>query len=142
MPEVVSKNLSIMLTDIQGYSTISSSASREEILKLISEHSRVLTPIIEFYNGRIVKTIGDAFLCVFESATDAVVCAIIIQIHLKEYNAKEPDKKLNIRIVINTGDVSLKEGDIYGDGVNITARMESLSCFPGGTVGISESTYL
>lgn len=139
-----SQNLSIMLTDIQGYSTTSAASSREEILSLIHRHNQLMQPVIRFYGGNIIKTIGDAFLAVFPSATDAVVCAIIIQLILREYNLKQKNEahKLNLRVVINTGDVSLENNDIYGDAVNITARMEGLACFPGNTIGISEATYL
>ena len=141
---VRSQNLSIMLTDIQGYSAAAANASREEIINLIRRHNQLMRPVIEFYGGTIVKSIGDAFLCTFPSATDAVICAIIIQLLLKEYNQrlKEGEQQLNLRVVINSGDVSIEENDIFGNAVNITARMEGLDCFPGGTIGISESTNL
>lgn len=143
-PGVRSQNLSIMLTDIQGYSATAANASREEVVELIRRHSQLMKPVIEFYGGTIVKSIGDAFLCTFPSATDAVICAIIIQLLLKEYNQKIKDeaKQLNLRVVINSGDVSIEENDIFGNAVNITARMEALDCFPGGSIGISESTHL
>jgi len=139
-----SANLSIMMTDMQGYTALSSGSSRVEVIELIRRHNELMKPIIEFYGGHIIKTIGDAFLVVFDSATDAVVCGIVIQLLLNEYNSEqeEPDKRLLLRVVINTGDVMIEENDIYGTAVNITARMEGLECFPGGSIGISESTYL
>lgn len=139
-----SQNLSIMLTDIQGYTDASSASSREEIVGLIRRHNRLMVPIISFYGGKIVKSIGDALLCTFASATDAVVCSIIIQVLLKEYNTKQQDasKKMKLRVVINTGDVSIEKNDIFGDAVNVTARVEGLACFPGGSIGITETTYL
>lgn len=143
-PGIRSQNLSIMLTDIQGYSATAANASREEVIELIRRHSQLMRPVIEFYGGTIIKSIGDAFLCTFPSATDAVICAIIIQLLLKEYNQRIKDeaKQLNLRVVINSGDVSIEENDIFGNAVNITARMEALDCFPGGSIGISESTHL
>lgn len=143
-PAVKSQNLSIMLTDIQGYSSTTANASREEVVDLIRRHNKLMRPVIEFYGGTIVKSIGDAFLCTFPSATDAVICAIIIQLLLKEYNQRLKDESnhLNLRVVINSGDVSIEENDIFGNAVNVTARMEALDCFPGGSIGISESTYL
>ena len=143
-PAVKSQNLSIMMTDIQGYSAAVAEASREEVVTLIRRHNKLMRPVIEFYRGTIIKSIGDAFLCTFPSATDAVICAIIIQLLLKEYNQRMPDKatNLNLRIVVNSGDVTLEQGDIFGNAVNITARMEALDCFPGGSIGISESTHL
>lgn len=144
MSSVKSQNLSIMLTDIQGYSTTTASSSREEVVGLIRRHNQLMRPVIEFYNGKVVKSIGDAFLCTFGSATDAVICAIIIQLLLKEYNQrlKDDSNRLNLRVVINSGDVSIEGNDIFGNAVNVTARMEALECFPGGSIGISESTYL
>ncbi|MFZ2960067.1 MAG: adenylate/guanylate cyclase domain-containing protein [Candidatus Ozemobacteraceae bacterium] len=139
-----SQNLSIMMTDLQGYTNASSASSREEVVALIRRHNQLMMPVIKFYGGTIIKSIGDAFLCTFQSATDAVVCAIIIQLLLKEYNTRQKDtsRRMNLRVVINTGDVSLEKNDIYGEAVNVTARMEGLACFPGGTIGISESTHL
>ncbi|MBF0544660.1 MAG: RDD family protein [Candidatus Riflebacteria bacterium] len=142
--QIRSQNLSILLTDLQGYTNTSSASSREEIIGLIRRHNQLMTPVIEFYGGTIIKGIGDALLCTFQSATDAVVCSIIIQLLLKEYNTRQKDsaKRMNLRVVINTGDVSIEANDIFGEAVNITARMEALPCFPGGTIGISEATYL
>jgi len=139
-----SANLSIMMTDMQGYTALSSGSSRAEVIELIRRHNELMKPIIGFYGGHIIKTIGDAFLVVFESATDAVVCGIVIQLLLNEYNnnQEQKEKRLLLRVVINTGDVMIEEKDIYGTAVNITARMEGLGCFPGGSIGISESTYL
>ncbi len=139
-----SKNLSIMLTDMQGYTVTSSSSSRQEIIEMIQNHNKLMMPIFDFYGGSIIKTIGDAFLVTFESATDAVVCGIVIQLILKEYNQnlQEDQTVLNLRVVINTGDVALEQNDIYGEGVNITARMESLDCMEAGMIGISLSTQL
>jgi class 3 adenylate cyclase/uncharacterized RDD family membrane protein YckC len=133
-----------MLTDIQGYSSTTANASREEVIALIRRHNQLMRPVIEFYGGTIIKSIGDAFLCTFNSATDAAICAIIIQLLLKEYNQRLKDEshQLNLRVVINSGDVSIEGNDIFGNAVNVTARMEALECFPGGSIGISESTYL
>lgn len=142
--KVVSQNLSIMMTDIQGYTDTSSVSSREEIVQLLRNHNRLMVPVIQFYGGTIIKSIGDALLVTFNSATDAVVCGIIIQLILREYNKKQrgEGQKMSLRVVINSGDVTLENRDIFGDAVNITARMEGLPCFPGGTIGISESTFL
>jgi class 3 adenylate cyclase/uncharacterized RDD family membrane protein YckC len=142
--KVKSRNLSIMLTDLQGYTNTSTKCSREEIIGLIRRYNQLLQPMIEFYGGRVVKTIGDAFLATFESATDAVICGIIIQLVLRDYNQQQTEEYLmmNTRVVVHSGDVSIENNDIYGDAVNVTARIEGLSCFPGGSIGISETTYL
>ena len=141
---IKSQNLSIMMTDIQGYSTTAATSSRNEIIALIRRHNQLMVPVIEFYGGTIIKSIGDAFLCTFVSATDAVICAIIIQLLLREYNHRQKDEsqKLNLRVVVHSGDVSIEGNDIFGDAVNVTARIEGLPCFPGGSIGISEITYM
>lgn len=133
-----------MLTDIQGYSEKSSHSSRSELIHLIQTHNKLIRPILEFYGAEVVKTMGDAFLCVFESATDAAVCALAIQIIINKFNQlqKPGDWNLNIRIMINSGDVTVTQNDILGDPVNIIARMEKLPEFSKGGIGISESTYL
>ncbi|MDD5091697.1 MAG: adenylate/guanylate cyclase domain-containing protein [Candidatus Wallbacteria bacterium] len=142
--QVKSQNFSIMMTDIQGYTDTSSVSSREQIVGLIRKHNQLMMPVIHFYGGTIVKSIGDALLCTFPSATDAVVCSIIIQLLLREHNKLQKDEahRMKLRVVVNTGDVTIENNDIFGDAVNITSRMEGLDCFPGGTIGISESTYL
>lgn len=144
MSRVPSQNLSIMMTDIQGYSAKSAETSRANMIHFIRSHNKLMVPVVEFYGGKIIKSIGDAFLCTFKSATDAVICSIIIQLLLKEFNQQQTDEtlKMTLRVVVNSGDVTLEEGDIFGNAVNVTSRMEGLSCFPGGTIGISESTYL
>ena len=138
--KVASQNLSIMLTDIQGYTNASASSSRDQLVQLLHDHNRLMIPLIRFHGGTIIKQIGDALLVTFGSATDAAVCAIIIQLMLREFNRRQRDetRKLQLRVVINTGDVTLQDGNIFGDAVNITARIEGLSCFPGGSIGISE----
>ncbi|MBF0500647.1 MAG: RDD family protein [Candidatus Riflebacteria bacterium] len=139
-----SQNLSVLLTDLQGFTSTSSASSRADIVALIRRHNQLMMPVIKFYGGTYVKSVGDALLCTFQSSTDAVVCGIIIQLLLKEYNSRQQNeaRRMNLRVVINSGDVSLENKDIYGEAVNITFRMEGLPCFPGGTIGISESTYL
>ena len=72
---MASKNLSVMITDLQGYSSKSAAASRAELIQLVQTHNNLLRPVIEFYHGTIIKSLGDSFLCTFESATDGVAMA-------------------------------------------------------------------
>ncbi len=139
-----SKNLSILLTDIQGYSVQTANSSRAALKELIDTHQSLLRPIIEFYRGIVVKTMGDAFLCTFESATDAAVCAIAIQMALQEHNRNVEGSKsrLNIRIMISSGDVTVSNSDVFGEAVNVVSRMEKLDEFSQGGIGITESTCL
>lgn len=139
-----SKNLSILLTDLRGYSEKSANSSRSEIADLVKTHNRLLRPVIDFYRGRVVKGLGDSFLCVFESATDASMCAIAVQVIVQEYNKNicDSESRLAIRVMINSGDVTIDDGDIYGEAVNIVSAMEKLPEFKEGGIGLSESTYL
>jgi len=99
-------------------------------------------PVIGHYQGRVVKTIGDAFLSVFESPTNAVLCAIIIQHVLYTYNLDRNEKsQLHIRIAVNAGDVQVAEdGDVFGEAVNATARLESVTT--PDEVFFTEQVYL
>jgi adenylate cyclase len=100
----------------------------------------VLDPGFAGHRGRVVKTAGDGMLVEFASALDAVNCAIVLQTVLAEQAGGVPaDQRLDLRIGINVGDVIFERGDIYGDGVNIAARLESIAR-PGG-ICISRTVY-
>jgi len=120
-----------MFTDIVGYSALS---QRDEThaLELLEEHRRLARPFFSKYKGKEIKTIGDAFLVEFSSAVEAVKCALEIQKKLQKQSALLPaDKKIQIRIGIHVGDIVHREGDIYGDGVNIASRINPIA-EPGG----------
>ncbi len=135
------KTLSIMFTDIKGFTSRTSSTSRSDMIEMLKTHDDILTPVIIDYGGTLIKTIGDAFLVTFESPTDAVLSGIALQEKLQEFNESLPDdKKIEIRIAINTGEVSLKDGDIYGEAVNIAARVEGLA--DANQIFFTEATYL
>ncbi|MDA8244143.1 MAG: RDD family protein [Elusimicrobia bacterium] len=136
------RNLAIMLTDIKGFTSKTASFSRAQTQELLTRHRELVLPVIEKFGGRLVKTIGDAFLVVFNSPTDAVICGMEIQAVLKAHNAEKaaPDK-IEIRIAINAGEVAVHDdGDIYGDPVNITSRLESIA--EAGEVFFTEAVYL
>src|SRR5271169_1473717 len=101
----------------------------EGLLVQLKGHRQALVdPKIEEHRGRIVKTTGDGLLVEFASVVDAVRCAVELQRAMTERNADVPaEKRIEFRIGINLGDVILDEGDIYGDGVNIAARLEALA---------------
>lgn len=136
------KNLAVMLTDIKGFTSKTAGFSRMQTQELLSSHRDLVLPVILSFNGRLVKTIGDAFLVVFDSPTDAVLCGVEVQDILREYNAgKGPGDKIEIRIAINSGEVAVHDdGDIYGDAVNITSRLESIA--EVGEVFFTEAVYL
>jgi class 3 adenylate cyclase len=137
---MATRNLCIMFTDIKGFTSRTSKQTRKEINRLLDEHNRLLIPVFNYFDGTIVKTIGDAFLVWFESPTDAVLCGVTIQEVLNQYNQTAPeDDKLDIRVAINVGDVELKDNDILGEPVNIAARLEGIS--EAGEVYFTEAVY-
>ncbi len=121
----------IMFTDMVGYSTLAQ-ADEAAALAALDRHNRLLRPIFSKFRGHEVKTVGDAFLVEFESALDAVRCALELQRSLHEYNASSPDEwKIQVRIGIHVGDVVATDGDVFGDAVNIASRIQPLAD-PGG----------
>src|SRR6266853_1726808 len=122
----------ILAADVAGYSRLMS-ADEEGTHARLRAHLRQLVDLkIKEYGGRTVKNTGDGMLAEFPSVVDAVRCAVEIQYGMIDRNADIPDdKRINFRIGINLGDVIVEPGDIFGDGVNIAARLEALA-EPGG----------
>jgi class 3 adenylate cyclase len=118
----------ILAADVAGYSRLMG-ADEEGTLNRLKAHRRELVdPKIREHHGRIVKTTGDGMLVEFSSVVDAVRCAVEIQRAMADRNAEVPeDKRITFRIGINLGDIIADSGDIYGDGVNIAARLEALA---------------
>src|SRR6266481_904697 len=133
MREPVQRRLAaILAADVAGYSRLMG-ADEEGTLNRLKAHRRELVdPKIREHHGRIVKTTGDGMLVEFSSVVDAVRCAVEIQRAMVDRNAVVPeDKRITFRMGVNLGDVIADGGDIYGDGVNIAARLEALA-EPGG----------
>ena len=104
------------------------------------ESQRNRRSLIGEHRGQVLKFIGDAVLSTYESASDAVHCAVAIQRALAARNAREPEeRRILIRIGIHVGDIVLKDNDVFGDGVNIAARVEPLA--PHGGICITQSVY-
>lgn len=127
----------IMFTDLVGFTAL---AQKDELhaLELLEKHRELMRPIFGKYGGREIKTMGDAFLLEFGSALEAVQCAIEIQRTHHELN-QNANEDLLVRIGMHIGDVIRREGDLYGDAVNIASRIEPLA--KGGEVCLSEQVY-
>mgnify|MGYP003802955527 CR=1 FL=1 len=130
-----------MFTDIKGFTERTSSASREQLIDLLKKHDSVLLPVINRFEGAVIKTIGDAFLVTFESPTNAVLCGIMLQDALRSFNdKKEEAEKICIRVAINIGEVEIRDGDVFGEAVNIAARLEGIT--DANEIYFTESVYL
>src|SRR3984893_17372082 len=121
----------ILCADVYGYSRLMGADEAATIVTLTA-HRRIIDSLIEQHYGRFVNSAGDSVLAEFASVVEAVNCAADIQTALKAENAKlPPERRMEFRIGINLGDVMVEGDQIYGDGINVAARLESLAD-PGG----------
>ncbi len=137
--EVKRKLTAILSADVKGYSRL---MGEDEVgtIQTLNAYKEVMAGLIQHHRGRVVDAPGDNVLAEFVSVVDAVQCAVEIQKELKTRNAELPEnRRMEFRIGINLGDVVEEEGKIYGDGVNIAARLESLS--EAGSLCISGTAY-
>src|SRR5277367_6227745 len=139
-PATVSRRLvAVFAADVEGYSRLMG-ADEVGTLKGLTERRAILDRFIGEQRGRIANTAGDSVLAEFGSAVDAVQCAVDVQTALAEANSSlAPERRISFRIGIHIGDVMVRAGDLFGDGVNIAARLQSIAK-PGG-VCISGATY-
>src|SRR4026207_1358176 len=125
------KLAAIFSTDVAGYSRLMGD-DEEATIRTLTTCRTLISSLIHQYRGRVVDAPGDNLLAEFASVVDAVRCAVEIQHALKEKNAELPEhRQMRFRIGINLGDVIVEGERLYGDGVNIAARLESLA-IPGG----------
>jgi adenylate cyclase len=125
------KLVAILAADIEGYSR-SMHADEETTLAVLTAHRAICDKLIESHNGRVSGSAGDGIVAEFGSVTDALNCAVAIQQSIHQANKSLPAaNQMSFRIGINVGDVMVREGDLYGDGVNVAARVEGLA-EPGG----------
>ena len=130
-PPLERKLAAIVAADVAGYSRLME-ANEEQTLATLSAHRCIIDEVIARHRGRIAGTAGDSVLAEFASVVDAAHASVEIQDSLAEANKPLPaEHRMRFRIGINVGDVMVKDGDIFGDGVNIAARLESLA-EPGG----------
>jgi TolB-like protein/class 3 adenylate cyclase len=130
----------ILAADVAGYSRLMGNDEEGTLAALKTYRRELIDPKVAEHRGRIVKTTGDGVLVEFASAVDATRCAVEIQRAMAERSAVIPeDRRVEFRIGINVGDIIIDESDIYGDGVNIAARVESLA--RPGAICLSENAY-
>ena len=138
-PNVQRRLVAVFAADVEGYSRLMG-ADEVGTLKGLTERRAILDRAITDHRGRIANTAGDSVLAEFASAVDAVQCAVDAQAALAEANASLPsDKRIDFRIGIHVGDVMVRAGDLFGDGVNIAARLQALGA--AGGVCVSGATY-
>jgi adenylate cyclase len=122
----------ILAADVAGYSRLIGADEGGTLQALKAIRAELIDPTIAAHNGRLVKTTGDGLLVEFSSVVDALRCATEVRAGMAERNATVPaEKRIEFRIGINMGDIVVEDGDIFGDGVNIAARLEALA-EPGG----------
>jgi class 3 adenylate cyclase len=135
------ENLAIVFVDIAGFTPRTSAQTREENRSMLRRFDGVVRPVVRAYSGRVVKTMGDAFLLTFRSPTNALLCSMAIQDLLAEADAGiDPLERFTVRAAVNVGDVRVKGGDVFGEAVNIAARIEGKA--GAGEIYFSESVFL
>src|SRR6266550_1857079 len=127
----------ILAADVVGYSRLMSSDEAGTVAALRSLRKELADPAITAHNGRVFKLTGDGMLVEFPSVVSAVACAVDIQSAMRTRNASTSEARIEFRIGVNLGDIIVEEGDIFGDGVNLAARLESIA--PVGGIAVSQS---
>ena len=126
-PRVERRLAAILAADVAGYSRLIGADEGDTLARLRAVRGDLIDRRIADNRGRIVKTTGDGLLVEFSSVVDALRCAIEVQVGTSERNAAVPaDRRIEWRIGINVGDIVVEDGDIFGDGVNVAARLEGL----------------
>src|SRR6202040_297689 len=133
MKQPVERKLAaILAADVAGYSRLMGADEEGTHERLKAHLAQLVDPKIRQHRGRTVKNTGDGMLVEFPSVVDAVRCAVEVQREMAERNADVPvERRIEFRVGINLGDVIVEEHDIFGDGVNVAARLEALA-EPGG----------
>ncbi|MEW6776696.1 MAG: adenylate/guanylate cyclase domain-containing protein [Bdellovibrionota bacterium] len=136
-----SEDLTILFTDIVGFTARTSRQSRAENAAMLRAHDQLLLPMVGRYGGRRIKSIGDSLLCVFHSPTDGVKCGMAMHDALWAYNQKElPERQIHLRVAINLGEVRLEGRDVFGEPVNLASRLEKIT--PTDEIYFTEAVHL
>jgi len=130
----------IVAADVVGYARLMGADEKGTLLALKAHRAELIDPLVAAHNGQIVKTMGDGLLLSFPSVVEAVSCSVAVQSGMAKRNASLPgDRRIEFRVAVNIGDVIVEKGDVFGDGVNIAARLEQIA--PPGGICLSEDAY-
>ena len=139
--DIRTENLTILFVDIAGFTATTNRQSRAENAALLHTFDRTLLPHIKRFKGRVVKSIGDALLLTFRSPTDSMLCAMAMQDAMHASNLHVPDaEKIRIRVAANLGEVRVTPKDIFGEPVNVAARIEGIA--PADEIYLSEAVFM
>jgi len=127
-----------MFTDIVGYTKTTAQLSREEFTRLHDNFDSISLPLFAKYNGKVIKKIGDAFLITFKSPTNALLCGIELQNAFDQYN-RHAKRSIKIRVAVHTGEVIIRNDDVFGEAVNTTSRIEGVA--QAGHIVFSDAVF-
>lgn len=131
----------VMLTDIKGFTERTSQQTRQQNERLLLLHDALLSPVFRGYRGRRIKSLGDAYLVIFDSATRALACGAAIQDRLAAYNRQVPeDEAIHVKIALSAGELRVEGHDVFGEAVNLASRVETRT--EAGEVCFTESVLL
>lgn len=139
--DIRTENLTILFVDIAGFTATTARQSRVENAKLLQTFDNTLLPLIRGFKGNVIKSIGDALLITFRSPTDAMLCTMALQDAMHEHNLRVSEEdKIHIRVAANLGEVRVTKKDIFGEPVNVAARIEGVT--PADEIYLSEAVYM
>jgi len=132
--------LAVMFTDMKGFSDLAA-LDEDAALDTLRSHNQIMKPLVSTYRGTVLKTIGDSVMGKFSAASDALDCALEMQLRLKRWNIARPrHKQMRVRIGVHVGDVVVVKNDIFGVVTNLAKRLESVS--PAGHVCCTDAARL
>ena len=132
MPEVRRRLAAVLAADVVGYTRLMEAHEEDTHVRLMQLRSQILDPGVAAQHGRIVKNTGDGFLATFETARDATRCALSLQEAVSAHTAALPaDQRISFRMGLNAADIIVEEDDVYGEGVNIAARLQTYASSGG-----------